>query len=597
MMCLWKLLKGITTEIVTYLKASSNAHRLVLVYTALAATKSCFTMFLHLIQLTAQRRISNETLDPDTREQYKKVLKIVYDIMIQTGAIHREMGVVGMMLHTVYTVFPVLNGQVIHNYIKRINLGKGLLAFIEDQQSELSNINSRLEQYLASVIESNENFKQTFAHRMRLELVQAATQRYYNMASIEMHYKRLFISAEHGQQQKHDEQQENDTIEFNTNTVFTDLAKLSNDVQLNNMVTRQSEYLERLMKDKSDIWPSNRRDRSYINRANYFIKSYMLISILFWTFGQIMVICFNYLAYKSLYPKLTLLDRLSMVENHLFVLFLSLNLGDIGSYLIACVLDQRDFRNSLHNDYETLKKQLDQLYRIELYFHKTITFNKYHESILHELRCEYNRKALETYISVKIFFHEGPHTISYIQHSGNTLVYTGACILIINLISIRTNESLHLKLLALLWTITILSTNAILLTFAALNGNSLKFTKLIWSLIAQSESYNDDHSPTNGRLSIEAPLGTESKSSQSDRNNGNLKCNQKITIDRQQDEVVYCITPQTSQLWRRFMQDEESVSNRISCKLLDVFRIDYRFILRLNFWLLSLMMLVLTNKF
>lgn len=351
---------------------------------------------------------------------------------------------------------------------------------------------------------------------------------------------------------------------------------------------QQSAYLSSVLKrgDDSCLWPPNRRHESGKSLKQIWFGAYLLLVGLGTFSALLALIVFHNLCA----PKPTLLDQLSLLDEF-FILFFFLDacLTHLVLLLVR-VVDQLRLMRHLSARFDSLFQSYKQLGMlkglfvlrndaaalIEATYHKTSrrisygesTATEWRENLEERLKRKCDESSISLYIALRMFIADAKMSIDWTRYIMNQRAWFFLFILCPSALTM--NQVLpDLKLATLIAALSvILGINFSFYICASLHTSSRHLTKKIWTLLAISLEATDCESPIKAQsnwLSLMPPRNS-------------------IT------------SLHMMLLWQRLVADHQLISDYFLIKVLGIFRIDTNGLVRVNFWIISVVIIFFTYK-
>lgn len=271
---------------------------------------------------------------------------------------------------------------------------------------------------------------------------------------------------------------------------------------------------------------------------------------MFWFWMELCVIYAHFLAYMSLPEGFQRLDFLSIVEHHILVIFGTRHfvppMVDIMLGFRAKMLSLRDVESNM---------------RALLRSSAQIVETGSARDELDKSDSTSSTAAIDVYIIVQLFAN---NIHSFYAHARGfiwSLMVFVLCVLLPTVILWDHTDPSHLTLLTATMFVLLFSLNGAFLACSIFSSSCMRLSRMVWPLIGNSVYHT--------YLRGDRPLEGSIKSFMSQH---------------------------TLLLWRRFMQDKDRLIERFTCTLYESLRLDHRSVIRLNVWLVSLLMLFKNSK-
>lgn len=350
----------------------------------------------------------------------------------------------------------------------------------------------------------------------------------------------------------------------------------------------QRKYLNQLRIDNSPVWPVNRTKESHDRMIKVYCYSYILSAITFSITGICATALTAYLAYtalrdnQTLRPELrsfNLMERIDLVWEHLFMWRISEWYTESVSFVICGYIDQK-------RNFDDLQMLLLDFNRMLLQLNENKAQNFNNEDDHHDDHLPiYDIEALKLYIKFKIYINEARLMFRRAEYC---VLFSygglGYCVL---LASSLDGQMVNSRLFNYLTISCVLILNIALYPCALLTQNCIKVTKLTWSLVANVElsgqSYHLLQMDSSADSSQWTPALYDSRPE---------PLQIKLKHKRQGQRVI---SANTLLLWRRIIEDSESLLNLLSCNLFGIVHLNFATVFKFNFYVASVVMLLLNH--
>lgn len=513
----------------------------------------------------------------------KASLKInkIQDLMLTIGQPHREISTSGIFFYSAqlyscvifYLICTCSRGKYM-NYIRK----DGFLSFLQDPAKEHENISIRLNSLIKNLIDSNINY----------------TRIIFGFQTLKRPNKFKYSDQRYGKKK---------SDEFNSHILARERSM--------NTLTLQLKYLNQLKSNSSRIWPPNRAchwaKHLKILWTTLFITTYIVTWIIFIVCTLVSInIAHKTLIKSSLndsYAKFNLLDRLWSSD---MILYCSYGpvwyLGPLSVAVIG-VYDQFKYINSFESRSLYI---ISRFQKLNLYLSRknsVLSENKNptvamdglnSEKLIQDLKIECDNAAIEFYITYRLFRYDLQITLELIRKSLDLYV----SVIILCLVTTFSfydqvpNEQLPVILFGSLAMVS--GINGVFIFSAALHASSCRITNLIWSMITQAERCNINYY-LDQSVDACAPdpypnLGVSS--SMHAANRSDLKdCFSNFDFEYHSRSLM---NPHTVLLLRQILSNHTYLARDCVCRLYGSVALNFNGILRINFWLVSSVLLVLT---
>lgn len=360
-------------------------------------------------------------------------------------------------------------------------------------------------------------------------------------------------------------------------------------------LNQQLKHLTKLTLNKCRVWPPN-RNQIYANEIkSYWLKFYLISTVMFWLGGQVFTSLAIYLSREALkdgsrdekYQRFTLLDRCHCIEYHIFTFF-SLEWFFVPiTILLTGIKDQMSFLRSLKPKLQQICSRIRRLENFQNNGSQSIKSDfKLVDEIRRDMQFECDKEAIELYIGYYLCRDEVGALIETVQKVMNRSVFYMTFSLLPMLAFFSEIPLDHLSIFVVTIFAILGMINLGFYMCAMLNASCCRVAKLPWSLVAFSEGHTSDryeffrkhslrHKQSNFGYANSSPLINEITESH----------NSRLELDFEYYSHS-AIHPHTILLWRRLIENVDLFNDRLVCKLYGVFNINFAAILRFNYLLL-----------
>lgn len=303
---------------------------------------------------------------------------------------------------------------------------------------------------------------------------------------------------------------------------------------------------------KLDIWPTNRNLKWHKIITNSWAKITIFSTVVYWSCNVIGVTIVIYSAVDRTKSNLLILeqedkecslnDLFELMALRIVAYFISIWYSDSSSLMRTSYLDQVEYVESINIQLQTISNELTNLSCNEISQPETV--NERQANHLDE-------KLLKSYIRFQVFASEMKLMFQQVEQSV-IFIYCSMLISILALVAFSHGDP-KLRPLMYVSSLTVILVNIWLVPLAVLNSKCIALARLAYQMIAHAERIN-----------------TDSMSS-------------------------YHFCEHTLNLWRKFILHHGIYSEIFSCSMLGLAPLNYATILRLNFYILSLLILLLAN--
>lgn len=532
-------------------------------YTLFLAAQ-CF--YVHLIQKQYHNR------EEDVATQLQAEIIWIQRLMIDAGSIYRKTGITGIIIYSILvsSTFMFLALKLIfEGQFFRDHYDRGWLSFIANPRKEAARLSAEIDNALDLIIISNLNSvlissilnnvnpyyfedkekvvldEQTNGREYDYTRLHTLTEQVYlNLNASSDEYKRLFCPSK--------------------NNVYN--QKLA--------VVGQLDHLIGLFYDKTPIWPINRSQTWSKTSKSIFIKLLIGLKVLMNCFGSIIVLVTVNLAKVALQNNSSELDsghynqidRLTIVCILITASLLLDYFSDLPVILVVSIIDQMEQLKYLNKQLGELNVKLNRYLLVKT---SDIEFRK-------QLARECDVRAINLYIGCQLYKKDITFGLKLTEFIIYLEVMFAALTLSPIVIYFKNLPSEHIPFLLSLWIALLILINTPFVLCAELHVGCLKIMKKVWSIIANSKTYliqnvDDDGEPTTSET---------------------IKKSLKMSFYAESEDACP-ITAHTILLWQRLVRNKEQFLN-FQVKLLRIMELDYSGILKINFWVISLVLISLT---
>lgn len=563
-----------------------NYHRLKRITSNLEYVFYCYFVIKSLINLILQCSYAfleqryRQTAEPAFKEIILTRMVDVLDVMIQVGQYFRGSHTVGILYYSilvsagfVYSVMKKVFNNRVFNYIEE----EGFVLSIMHPSLEYYNIERLLTSYINQLRESNINFTRKIHFRMKNRIDFNYLQNIHEDDHNEDYSIRHRILEQIGS----DYSMQWSTMNNNPNSNIVFFHDLN----------EQLEHLSRLNSDKTNIWPVN-RTKEFVNEVKqYWIVSYKMIFILGYPMAHIWAGYMIYSSYKSLlesslsekYRNFTFSDRLNAAELHIWFFYArELYLHPV-LLTLACIKDQTKFLSSLILKARKICSQIRQIESMERDELSQTTFDK-----MSQVRRDLDEKMVELYIDHLLFCDHAKLSAKLVANVIGEIMSFMLLVTLPVIIYYREIPNDQMPLFVIMTVGMFISLNFVLFFCAHFQSSCGQISRVAWVIVALIEHYNlrkcirsirrRSNNPTKG---IDYYKDDQGFSKQSPN----------IDLEYYSGCLV---TPHTVSLWRNLAKHSHIINDGFACRLLNIFKIDYVGIIKLNHWFVSLILFIAT---
>lgn len=416
--------------------------------------------------------------------------------------------------------------------------------------------------------------------------------------------------------------------------------KRRSSLQLRELATQYA-YLIRLIGDKSNIWPPNRDEKWRKTSCTNWFYMYLMTSCFTFSIMQFCTIIAikigtdstqdtldNYSIKHSLRNEiklqheieLRLIERFSMIEEHLFVWFAINWFAMPLTLLVSTLFDQARHLYHLRKKFENFIARAHEFKELEL-TQRSCRHKREFGNIINRLdeltEFEFDNEALELYISFQIFCNELSSTFELARFILNQNV----CFVIFSVLPIlcyiKHIPSSHYRLFVIFYVCIMLVINGAFYTCGSINASCIKVSKLIWTILASVmqpgttiginrntinqrpikrsnkniiSSNNDDDKASSATNKIDVVIKDESNNFKDA-----IEKLKKIS-SKYNRRTRATISSHTLLLWHKLARNHELLLEKFECQILGILKLQYTSIIKFNFWLVSLVLIFLTMQ-
>lgn len=538
------------------------------IYLIFLGVKNSLNLILQCAYVRSQRFSSSDhKLNGESNSQYVYQVRNLMQII---GQLHREIGATGVFYYSIH-----FYSWAFFYFIEKISTRKwsscvlngGLLSFLEDPVREEEIIQFRIHMLIEKLIESNINFTRIILGQQTTKNIQRLNQKVLN------HRKTL-------------ETAQPTSARFDVTSTSHSMAR---EISVDSLAS-QINHLNKLKLDSTKLWPPNRAPkwRDHIKRA--FMKLYLASYVNIWSTCVVCTLYAIRFASKALkesgldkiYAEFGLLDRLSSVDLVVFCWIAAEWFAAPSTTAIISISDQFEFANSFERRLNSIKSRIEKLKSLCENRNKSILSIRdiYVEKLIRDLRIECDNEVMEFYISFRLFREDLRNTLKIAQESFAKSVSVIFFTLLTSLIFYDRVKTDQIPIIICVTIFTMVSLDCAFISCAALHASSCHITNLVWPLIASVEDYN-----------------LKSFFNKSLRIVDKLPVNNLGVADIKFEFEYYShssISPHTVLLLRKIAANHAFLARSCVCRLYGSIPLDYEGIMKINFWILSSILLALT---
>lgn len=502
-------------------------------------------------------------IEVNDREKLRKSIVETYNFMIKYGVAYRDAGGYhGIALGMFMMFFPMLYYGCRWFYRKELEEGSNFLAFIRDYKQEMRGLNRRVNKYISKTRVSIENHMKILAANEKIN-----SSSYIN-DSIDLSSDPLLISQiefiveQISANSSSFNKDNNNNLNYykhkngGNNSVSSpeEIKRLVRAFRINRHETHKLmdlldasiKYLDelRFTSKKLLIWPVSRNSTWH----KQILKRYTIVTINsminYYLFGMICLLQITWMAIERIRaneliePNLRKFNALDTIEVIFFFSFVYITLNSYTEptvFLYTSFLDLGKYLSSITKEFHRLDDKLALL-------------NSSQDKGKLYLDC--NLQLLELYVSFQIFAGEIRSMFKRAEHSVVFLYCVLALNILVLIILTLTNSTL--SSLWLLTGVLQFAMNLCIVPCAILNQKCQDISKIAYHMIVQAEEFN-------------------------------------------MNNKEYKISSHSLNLWRRLIADSQLYSENFSCKLLGIASLNYGTVVRLNFYIISSIFLLVSH--
>lgn len=340
-------------------------------------------------------------------------------------------------------------------------------------------------------------------------------------------------------------------------------------------LNRQQDHLRQLLIDKSSIWPSNWGAKWRERQAKLALRMYYFFGLSLYSSSAVATMIADEMNYELLRSTnqlpLNRLERLSQAEVLIGVLV-------VGSPFISAIVVLMTNFHDRALQLSCISGRLKALNR-SLFELKSI---RQHEAAINTDERNLEREALEVYLSLRVWLTELRPTIELANMIMNQCLIFVILLLMSTLYFYWNVDPSHMNIMAIIFLTFVAAINFSLMIGAAFEASCKKTIQLIWSLLANLSS-----APRPDRQSESLFQREKSQTRWSGR------WSRGMAMTFVEDSVI---NPHTIFLWRQLLDDQQCLNSRFNCTIMNMVRLNYESLLRINFWFISVVLIYLTER-
>lgn len=399
-------------------------------------------------------------------------------------------------------------------------------------------------------------------------------------------------------------------------------------------------HLKHLTQNKMLFWPPNRNKDWIIELRQFYIKLQTCFNLGTWFQSLITGLYLPYFELKAIEEinsksanqnnefsseHLNLVERLTIVEYFVFVYFAINWYIKPLSLLIVMFKDHSKYLSHISVEFDLLEEQLEkfQQHKSEIkkkqqkqcfpelvhekYEYKTIRPNTgsdrqlvLSEELEQHLRFNCDKQAIKTYINFNLFQNECKCSLKLTRRIIEQRVCFILCGVFPTLLFVDNLKYEHLATFSIVSLLILSSIDMAFCICALMHSSSMKACNRAWSVLANSTAtdppstclFSEDVMPCASKVTIRqrAPMNFRRlfklNQDQPFRNN-----NEEDVEEKDEEEVACSLTPHTQILWQRLLENHELLSSNFLVKIFGSIRLDFNGILKINFWIVSVILL------
>lgn len=338
-------------------------------------------------------------------------------------------------------------------------------------------------------------------------------------------------------------------------------------------LNRQHDRLRRSLADRSQIWPPKSGVQWRQHQTQLALHLYYLMALFLFLGSTAALIFGQRTGYQLLKDSgqvpLNSLERLSFAE--LFVGVIATGDPFISAVLVLVTIfyDRTAQLRSVRDRLASLNKLLLEL-RVK----------KQQPKPIETIHSGPDNEAMDIYICLRVFIAEMEPIIKLANMIMNQCLISVLMVLGPTLLFYAGVDSAQTNILSLIIIYYIAAINSALTIGAAFEAANKKTVGLIWSFLANACPV------AAGQEGLELCVLPSNETS--------LTLNKSELAAFRGDSAI--INPHTISLWRQLINKQRCIQSRTNCKILYMIQLNYQNLLRLNFWLISVVLTVLTVR-
>lgn len=481
------------------------------------------------------------------RDEILKSMMDSYSIMEKYGVLFRDTGLSYAVSSGCFLIaFPLVYHGCNYYYRRELKQECGFSSFLEDYYREMRRLNRRVDK---CIVKTQISIKIHMNILASDEKINGALNNNYDV--IERASPRLISQVVFMVKHVTDENLINHPESVKDLVDAFYVRKEETQKAIDSLVVAIEHLNElRYSEKKLLVWPSNRNLSWQRCILKQWTQSTIMITLFYFIVGTSCEFMLHMEALDKIKAnqfidesrkRLNGLDLLDMTFLYIYIYITTYWLSEPAAFLYASFYDHRDYLNSITKDFHKLDAQL-------LLLNNSCFGNQLKNE--NSIR-EFDLKLLDLYVSFRIFASEIRTMFKRAEHDV-VYLYCSLLIVIIAMVSVAVTNSTLVNL----WTTAIgvqVAMNFCILPYAILNQKCQDISKIAYHIIGQAEEFN-----------------TCSKGGK--------------------------ISSHSLNLWRRLIADSKLYSENFSCELLGIASLNYCTVVRLNFYIISTIVVLVTHS-
>lgn len=608
-----------------------------------ATSAQSFTFLILQIGRLRMEEVASRTKSGEERVLLEEKINWTKEVMLNLGSVYRDAGGGCVFLNAIFLsffiVFFLMEILMSKNLIEYSN--RGFILFLLEPLKEQERIQQRLNREIQKLLDSNINFTSTTAAVLQFSQSGGKTLNVdrqsdgdwnHNMLDLSMDEKQRLETSKQGYVTPLNNRQrrwsKNATLFDDANHTNENIIKISgskrervslthetkhNEFGLFEDLNSQEDHLKSLKTDTSTIWPVNRTLEWRKLEQFTWTYAYIGLLVVLMCFAQVALSQIQRFLVNKLGTKLTQLDKLALMEQHVVVYFgldwcvrpwlllsarvfdLQKLLSDIQKRLVKLTAKGKRI-HTLYHDFVEDYHYYNTTKNISVNsMNNNLQLQKHRVSTLKILKQECDNEALDLYICFQLFLADAKLT----KHLAHFWMDQRAWFTLIILVptGFFVDQIAVGSFVALACAGLLMGVNVAITPCAMLQASFLQVTQRVWPLIANTIEID--------LLNKEEFL--QRKSSHIELNNQIFKPNNQPNLQQdcmaayestkiQSVAPLSLMTPHSAMLWRNLMADQHQVIENFRVLLFNCFSVDSNGLLRINFWVISAILLFCTYK-